>query len=182
VGIKQPTLQSAVREGERVKALRTIDGDNPEGDGTVPRPSATPLEYEDDQGAAFSAERHASLQNDDHVHLQLTGVLTGNAIDWSRFRDAVPAIDVSLDVDDLYSPSDPVVVRARPDRESPEGLLAVAVDVETGEERARRPLAEREDGWHEAELGPLAESVYRVTVLGAGRVEPVTDLVTVAGE
>lgn len=182
VGIKQPTLQSAVRDGDRIKLLRTIGGQDPGGDGTVPRPSATPLEYEDDQGAAYSAERHGSLQNDDHVLLQLTGVLTGNTIDWSRFRGAVPMIDLSLDVDDLYSTSEAVVVRARPDRDPTDVLLTVAVDVESGEERARRPLTRRDDGWHEAELGPLPEGVYRVTAFGAGTVEPVTDLVTVLAD
>ena len=60
-----------------IKLLRTIEGQDPGGDGTVPRPSATPLEYEDDQGATFSAERHASLQNDDHLLLQLAGVADG---------------------------------------------------------------------------------------------------------
>ena len=45
-----------------------------------PRSSSRRLE-----NAIFSAERHASLQNDDHVLLQLTGVLTGRtSIDWSR--------------------------------------------------------------------------------------------------
>lgn len=183
VGIKQPTNQSAVVDGNRVRLLRTLAGEDPGGDGTVPRPSATPLEYEDDQGAAFSAERHASLQNDDHVLLQLTGVLTGSTIDWSQYRDAVPMVDVSLDVDDLYGVGDPIPVRARPDRPPADGpLVAVAVDVETGEERARRTLAPGDDGWHDAELGPLAEGVYRVTVLGPGTVEPVTDLVTVLAD
>ena len=182
VGIKQPTQQSARRDGNGVKLLRTIGGDDPGGDGTVPRPSATPLEYEDDQGAAFSAERHASLQNDDHVLLQLTGVLTGNSINWSQFKDAVPMIDVALDVDDLYSASEAVVVRARPDREPSDRLVAIAVDVETGEERARQALSPRDGGWHEGELGPLPEGVYRVTAFGAGTVEPVTDLVTVLAE
>jgi pimeloyl-ACP methyl ester carboxylesterase len=182
VGIKQPTQQSAVRDGDRVQLRRTIRGKDPGGDSTVPRPSATPLEYEDDQGAAFSAERHASLQNDDHVLLQLTGVLTGNAINWSQFKGAVPMIDLSLDVDDVYAPAHPVVVRAQPDAESVEELVAVAVDVETGEERARQPLTRRDDGWYEAELGPLPEGVYRVTAFGPGPVEPVTDLVTVLAE
>jgi hypothetical protein len=182
VGIKQPTKQSAVRDGDRIKLLGTIGSQDPGGDGTVPRPSATPLEYEDDKGAAYSAERHGSLQNDDHVLLQLTGVLTGNAIDWSRFRGAVPMIDLSLDVDDLYPPSEPVVVRALPDRDPTHELLALAVDVESGKERARLPMVRRDDGWHEAELGPLREGVYRVTAFGAGTVEPVTDLVTVLAE
>ncbi len=182
VGIKQPTNQSAVRDGERITLLHTIGDQDPGGDGTVPRPSATPLEYEDDQGAAYSAERHASLQNDDHCLLQLTGTLTGNVIDWSRFRGAIPTIDLSLDIDDLQSTGEPVLVRALPERAPDEGLVAVVADVDSGQERARQALARRDDGWHEAELGPLSEGAYRLTVFGTGAVDPVTDLVTVLDE
>ncbi len=35
------------------------------------------------------------------------------------FRGAVPMIDLSLDVDDLYSTADPVLVRAQPERDQP---------------------------------------------------------------
>jgi pimeloyl-ACP methyl ester carboxylesterase len=181
VGFKQPTNQSAVRDGNRLRLLQTIGGEDPGGDGTVPRASATPLEYEDDKGATFSAERHASLQNDDHLLLQLAGVLTGNAIDWGKFKDAIPMIDLSLDVGDLYSPAEPLRVRVRPDSDAT-GLLAVAIDAGTGEVRARQTLAPGEDGWHEGELGPLPQGVYRVTAFGDGPVEPVTDLVTVLAE
>jgi hypothetical protein len=179
VGLKQPTQQSAVRDGDHLKILHTIGGQDPGGDGTVPRPSATPLEYEDDQGATFSAERHASLQNDDHLLLQLAGVLTGNTIDWTRFRGVVPTIDLSFEVGDLYSVADPVLVRALPEKDPADGLMVVAVDVETGEECARQSLTRRGDGWHDAELAPLPEGVYRVTAFGGGTVEPVTDLVTI---
>jgi pimeloyl-ACP methyl ester carboxylesterase len=182
VGIKQPTQQSALRDGDRIKLRRRIGGEDPGGDGTVPRPSATPLELEDDKGATFCAERHASMQNDDHVLLQLTGVLTGNAIEWQLYRDVVQMVDLALDIDDLYSPSEPVVVRAQPDRDSVEELVAVAVDVESGEERARKPLAPSDQGWHAAELGPLPEGVYRITAFGGEAVEPVSDLVTVLAE
>jgi hypothetical protein len=182
VGSEQPTKQSAERDGDRVKLLRAIEGQDPGGDGTVPRPSATPLELEDDQGATFSAERHASLQNDDHLLLQLTGVLSGNTIDWSLFKDAVPMIDVALDVEDVYSADEPVVVRARPEQDPGEGFTVLAVDVETGAESARHPLSARDEGWYEAELGLLPEGVYRVSVFGQGRVEPVTDLVAVLAE
>lgn len=178
VGFKQPTNQSAERDGNRVKILKTINGQDPGGDGTVPRPSATPLELEDDQGATFSAERHASLQNDDHLLLQLTGVLTGNAIDWSKFKDAIPMVDLSLDVEDVYSPTEPVRVRVKPEREAGT-LVAAAVDTETGKVSERRTLDPGEEGWHEAELGPLPAGVYRVTAFGEGPVESVTDLVSV---
>jgi hypothetical protein len=179
IGVKQPTNQSAVRDGNRVRLLQTLGAEDPGGDGTVPRPSATPLEYETDAGAAYSAERHASLQNDDHVLLQLTGVVTGSAIDWSQYRGAVPMIDLALDLNDLASPLEPVLVRALPDRESRDALMAVAVDIQTGEELARQPLVPNAEGWHEAELGPLPEGLYRVTAYGASSVEPVTELVTV---
>ena len=182
VGFKQPTQQSAVRDGDGVKLVRTIEGQDPGGDGTVPRPSATPLEYEDDHGATFSAEQHASLQNDDHLLLQLTGVLAGNTINWPQFRNAVPMVDLSLDVDDLYSLADPLRIQVRPERETTAELIAIAADAETGEERARQRLAPGEDGWHAAELGPLPEGVYRVTAVGEGPVEPVTDLVAVLAE
>lgn len=181
VGVKQPTNQSAVLDGERVTLLQTLAGEDPGGDGTVPRPSATPLEFETDAGAAYSAERHGSLQNDDHVLLQLTGVVTGSAIQWSRYRGAVPMIDLALDIGDVYAPTEPVVVRARPDREPRDGLVTAVIDVETGRERARQPLLTRDDGWYESDLGPLPEGVYRVTAYGASSVEPVTELVTVVG-
>ena len=129
----------------------------------------------------YGAERHASLQNDDDVLFQLTGILTQPTFDPADYRDVSGKVGQSLDVEDWFTTSDPIQVRARP-REDPGGVLvAVAVNAETGEERVRRPLAQADDGWYEAELGPLPEGVYRVTSLGAG-VEPVTDLVTVVDE
>ena len=47
-------------------------------------------------------------------------------------------IDLSLDVDDLYSAADPVRSGRSPNGRRPARLLAVAVDAETGEERARQ--------------------------------------------
>ena len=72
--------------------------------------------------------------------------------------------------------------RCVPTGRRPAELIAIAADAETGEERARQRLAPGEDGWHEAELGPLPEGVYRVTAVGEGPVEPVTDLVAVLAE
>ena len=87
-------------------------------------------------------------------------------------------VDLSLDVEDVYSPTEPVRVRAKPEREAGT-LVAAAVDTETGEVSERKTLDPGDEGWHEAELGPLPEGVYRVTAFGEGPVEPVTDLVTV---
>jgi pimeloyl-ACP methyl ester carboxylesterase len=181
VGIEQPTAQSAVRDGKRVKLLRRHGKDDLRGDGTVPRPSATPPEVERFENVIYAAERHASLQNDAHVLLQLTGILTQPGFNPADYRDAATKIGQGLDVEDLYASSEPVVVRAQP-QDDPGGMLvAVAEDVETGQEVARGRLVEGDEGWYEAQLGPLPEGLYRVTSLGAA-VEPVTDLVAVVDE
>jgi hypothetical protein len=147
----------------------------------VPRPSATPAEFDKLQNAIYAAERHASLQNDDDVLFQLNGILSQPSFDPADYRDATGKIGQSLDVDDWFTPAEPIPVRVRP-HSDPGGLLvAVTQDIETGEERERRQLRQADDGWYEVELGPLPEGVYRVRSMG-GTVEPVTDVVTVVGE
>jgi pimeloyl-ACP methyl ester carboxylesterase len=181
VGITQPTDQSALLDGDGVKLLRAYEQEDLGGDGTVPRVSATPIELEHEENSMFASERHGSLQNDDHVLLQFTGVVSGVPIDHDRFKDVVPTTGLAFDVDDLYGTGDPIQVRARPESDPPGVLVAVAENVETGAEQVRRPLRPAgDDGWLMAELGPLPEGTYRVTALGSAMVEPVTELVTVA--
>ena len=180
VGIEQPTAQSARKDGDKVTLIRSHGGEDLGGDGTVPRPSATPAEFERLENAIYTAERHASLQNDDDVLFQLHGILTQPAFDPKNYRAAAGKVGQSLDVEDWIDPAEPLVVKARP-LEDPGGLLvAVAEDVETGQEVARQRLREADDGWYEAEL-TLSEGLYRVSSMG-GNVEPVTELVTVVGE
>ena len=96
--------QSAVRDGDRIKLLRTIGDEDPGGDGTVPRPSATPLEFEDDQGAAYSAERHALAAERRPRPAAAHGRAHGQRRSTGRASAApFPMIDLALDVDDLYS-------------------------------------------------------------------------------
>jgi len=181
VGIEQPTAQSAVRDGDRVKLLRRRGQEDAGGDGTVPRPSATPRELERLENAIYSPERHASLQNDDDVLFQLTGILTAATFDPGNWRSAVPKIGMSLDLDDTYTPSEPVGVRAKPQGDPGGALVAIVQDVETGAEIERRQLSEGDEGWYTAELDPLPEGSYRITAVGTS-VEPVTDLVTVLAD
>jgi hypothetical protein len=184
IGTFQPTAQSAKAHGNGVELIPSYQGVDQDGDGTVPRVSATPLEVGHEENAMFAAQRHASLQNDDPVLTQLAGVLSDINLDLSVFR-ALPTVRVSLDVDDVYEVREPVTVRARPEQELTEPLLAVVEDAarppddETPVEVARATLRSSGDGWQSTELAPLPEGAYRVTVFGAGSVEPVTDVVAV---
>jgi pimeloyl-ACP methyl ester carboxylesterase len=182
IGILQPTFQSARAAGDGVSLLRSYEGEDQEGDGTVPRVSATPAEVEREANAMFASERHASLQNEDAVLVQLRGVLSGLDIDFPGFRDAFPTIGLGLELDDVYRTGEPVPVRVKPQEEPAESLLVQVCDTETNEEVARETLTPADDGWHEAELAPLPEGGYRLTAFGSGRVEPVTDLIVVLGE
>jgi pimeloyl-ACP methyl ester carboxylesterase len=182
VGTLQPTFQSARAAGDGVSLLRTYDGEDQGGDGTVPRVSATPVELEHEANAMFASERHASLQNEDAVLVQLRGVMSGLNVDFPGFRDAFPSIGLGLELDDTYQTGEPVQVRVHPEEEPAESLLVQVFDTETDQEVARETLRPAEDGWHEAELRPLPEGAYRLTAFGSGRVEPVTDIFMVLAE
>jgi pimeloyl-ACP methyl ester carboxylesterase len=182
VGILQPTHQSARANAGGITLMRDLGGADQGGDGTVPRVSATPAELEHEANAMFASERHASLQNEEAVLVQMRGVLSGLDVDFPSFRDAFPTIGLGLEVEDVYTVGEPVRVRVRPEEETAEPLLVKVLDAENDAEVANDTLRPSGDCWYEAELRPLEEGTYRVSAYGSGRVEPVTDLFVVLGE
>lgn len=181
VGTFQPTAQSARANGGKVELLRSYEGKDLDGDGTVPRVSATPLELGNERNAMFAAERHASLQNADPVLVQLMGVMSGLDIDFAAFKGVLPTINLALDLDDAYAVGEPVTFTVAPERVPSEPLVAIVEDVDSSREAARETLRPSGGEYH-AELAPLAAGVYRLTVLGGGAVEPVSDLFAVLPE
>jgi hypothetical protein len=174
VGTFQSTLLSARRSGDGVDVLGTYPGFEPDGDGTVPRVSATPIEFPHEEGSMFAAERHGSLQHNDGVLVQLAGLLSEQ--DTSAVRAGAAA---GLEFDDAYGPGEPVTFRFRAaDPMAP--LIAVITDAWTGAEVARLELGAAGD-WRRGELAPPLPGAYRFTLAGEG-VEPVTDTFVVIGE
>ncbi|WP_395819748.1 CHAT domain-containing protein [Archangium minus] len=176
VGIHQPSFQSARVVNGLVELLQEYQGRDLSGDGTVPRFSATPVELSDEHREVYVAQRHASLQNLDTVLDQLEGVLTGLDLDLRRFRGVRP-VRLGLDLEDAYLTEEPVLVRARPERE-PVQLQAIIHNLDTGKEQSRGALRPRSDGWHTHAFKPLPPGVYRLTVSGqrAGMVSPISDV------
>jgi pimeloyl-ACP methyl ester carboxylesterase len=169
VGTFQPTNQSVIRTGDTVTTLRTLRDEDRDGDSTVPRDSATPIEFEHEEGAMFAAERHGSLQNLDAALVQLSGLVTGH--DTSSFRGFTDRL--GLDTEDLYAAEEPVTIRAR--SEAGAAPLTAAFTDERGTEIARTELARGFDEWLEGSVGPLAPGAYRVSVAGDATVQPVSD-------
>ena len=140
VGTFQATLLSARRSGDDVEVLRTFPGFEPDGDGTVPRVSATPIEFPHEEGAMFAAERHSSLQHNDGVLVQLAGLLSGQ--DTSAVRAGT---DAGLELDDAFGPGEPVAFRFRA-ADPMAQLTAVVTAARTGTEVARLDLGQPASG------------------------------------
>jgi pimeloyl-ACP methyl ester carboxylesterase len=186
VGLTQGTLQSAQLADGGLKLLQTYEGEDLDGDGTVPRVSAMPIELDGrtpDPGV-YAPQRHASLQNGLSVQTQLLGLLTP-VLRPERFRDARSGL--RLDLDDLYAAGEEITVAVTADVRRVD-LVATVVDLDTKRPAAGPlPLAMEEDQVrHTIALPPLAAGTYRVEVgaLGenAGTVQPVRGVFLVADE
>jgi hypothetical protein len=176
VGIEQPTAQSARWTGQSIEILRSLDGHDDGGDGTVPRVSATPIELEKQDREIFAAEMHGSLQNGEGPLANLKGLLVAPATDLSRYRADLPTA-LTLDVSDVVMPGEPLHVRARAGDGQPR-IDVHLTNAETGEHIVDRLARSRNPEWQEAEFD-VQPGTWRVRIeaIAAG---PVTDLVVVA--
>jgi hypothetical protein len=197
VGSHQPTNQSAKVVGGYLVVDSTlpdwIDELLDEGDGTVPRLSAVPIEMSESYYDTFVPERHASLQTNAAVLADLRGRLEQmEAVGLREIRG--PATDpagaerpaISLDLDDLYLKDQPVELRARlvnSDR-SVGGLEARFEPVSYGGATRLELFHEEGDLWV-LRADRLSPGLYRVNVQASmadpGAPLPVHDLVEVAG-
>jgi pimeloyl-ACP methyl ester carboxylesterase len=175
VGLAQDTSQSARREGGRVAMLPTYKGTVLDGDGTVPRVSAIPLELsQNPANAMYAGTQHGSLQNADAVVTHLIGLLSGQNLDLGAFRKGA---QVALEVEDLFFADEPVAVRARPGKP---GAKLRATLWRSGQTQplASAAMEGAAGDWQRAELAPPGGGAYRVTVTGEG-VDPAEDSLVV---
>jgi pimeloyl-ACP methyl ester carboxylesterase len=172
VGVNQPTWQSAVLKDGIMTPLRTHEGKELGGDGTVSRVSAIPIEGEE-TSATYFATTHSALQSVPAALEHLKGVMTGAAIDLRRFRsDQGVGAPIRLAIRDAYPADEPFVLEAVPStyRQTLNGT------VERLDEpaEARRLVLRPSDGLHRAEAS-LTPGLYRASVQGQG-LAPVDDI------
>lgn len=178
VGIDQPTNQSAIWRGGQLEIIRSYDGQDLGGDGTVPRVSAAPQEAESDQDAMFSSDKHASLQNADAVHTQMRGWI--NEINLGDFLAAIP-VHVAVETAEVHQAGQPAPVKLMPS--APVTRLVASLSWVGGPTEPASPsetlALSPGDGPTHIEFAPKDPGVYRLQV-DADEIEPVSDLVTVA--
>jgi Lecithin:cholesterol acyltransferase len=196
VGTQQPTLQSACFDKGHLQVSRDLPRDVSEllseGDGTVPRLSAIPIELSDEYRDTFVPERHASLQKNNTVlndlrnrleQMQVRGLkqIRGSQLSTNRERGAI-----SLDMEDLYSTGGTTEIRVQlmnvRQQAPPRARIETAMDGCLVLEQA---FLEDSTGWT-LRLEGLKADLYRIevesSVLGPGAPTPVCDLFEVKGD
>ncbi len=199
VGTRQTTKQSAVFADGRIVCGAAppaiVPVDLADGDGTVPRVSAVPIELSEEYRDTFVAEQHASLQNNDQVLLQLReSIKTMQSPGTHVIRGGEPAPQaelaaIALSVDDIYGRDEPVSVRAAVvggTLEACRGLEARLQPLTPGAspERSLR-LTAAGAAAADVELADLKPGDYRITVspvrVSPAGPFPVTDVFGVIG-
>lgn len=198
IGTRQPTSQSAELRGGRLTVSRElpdwIDEFLGDGDGTVPRLSAIPIELSEEYRDTFVPERHGSLQRNIAVlddlrgrleQMQVVGLGTIRGPEISSEAAERPAI--SLDLDDLYVAGEPVDLRAHLINVSESAGPLEAHIESVGSDRAeavKREFCEQGEGWLLGVEG-LPSGLYRLEVrttkAGPLAPPPVHDLFEVGG-
>ncbi len=123
VGFRQDTLQSAeLSEGKLTASYELpygFDSSLSEGDGTVPRLSAIPIELDQDYRETYIAQKHSYLQSSSQVLSDLRERLKQMQITHKPIRGPEPNREVAqraainLNLDDLYLADEPVELRAK---------------------------------------------------------------------
>lgn len=199
VGTTQPTTQSAKVTDTGLFFDRTpptdLDMDLADGDGTVPRVSAIPIELSSSVRETLVPERHSSLHNSRYVLTELRGKLLHlqarglSAIRGPRgpqepqgSRNAPPPQPpgIELDLPDATPVGEPLPVRARPVGAADAGALTATVQPVHGPGDPVRVVLTN-DGWSwTSSLDGLTPGVHRLTVTadyqGPGAPHPVHDL------
>lgn len=163
VGARQPTLQSATLSGGKLTASRDLpEGFDPllgDGDGTVPRLSAIPIELSTEYRDTFVPERHSGLHNhggvlqdlyDRIVLMQTSGLADIRGPGDGPVSPDRPAL--SVDLDDLYLDDEDLVIEASMVNGEADAVSAIVTSTDGGE-----------SGSHEFEA---AGDVYRLDLTG----------------
>jgi hypothetical protein len=173
----QPTAQSALLRAGRIEPINAYRGTDHGGDGTVPRPSSHPPEWDGDSSAVFAAQKHASLQNTESVLHQLFGALTGHLGKWMGGER------IGVEVPTLVSVGEQVPVLARAEAGDPTLALQAVAMREDGVVVGDPQLLDSDgEGGYHTEIPGLAAGTYRIRVESAvpqRPVESVTDITLV---
>jgi len=169
-GVHQPTLQSAslvkgqLTASEDLPAVLQGRADLGDGDGTVPKVSAIPLERSGQLDNFFIAEQHGGLQNQPQVLDNLLNVLRIGQFNLEAVRGEAPATAIGLSLEDLYLTTEPVRLWVRLIGLAMGEPLTATVESVTGDRPALHFTLTNQGQGGELAIADLPTGLYRVTV------------------
>jgi hypothetical protein len=176
-GVDQPTSQSALLRAGKLEPLRSYKGEDKGGDGTVPRPSSHPPEWENEAASTYVSQMHAVLQSTDSILTQISGMLTGHL---GKFMGGAR---IAVDVPDVVEVGTSLLIEATSKDGDPSLPLHAVCESEYGPAFGSPKLMRASgNGRYQATIDGLPEGAWRVTVHSATParpVEPVSDWVLV---
>lgn len=162
VGRSQPTNYVGRLEGAGLTMSEQYKGETPGGDGTVPRVSAIPLEFDEarQRGDMYATPKHGSLQNSPAVLDHLIGRINDFHTDFGGFRGVSLAEDeIGIKTPDLAITGMPVTIRISPRSPRPVELSIYASRNDAPIRVVSLPA--QDEPWMTCHLEPLPEGVYR---------------------
>jgi hypothetical protein len=163
VGFAQRTLQSALIRQSQVTFSEALGSDILDGDGTVPRPSATPLELSGKNRELYVSEVHTSLQAARAVLDQVRGLLSGSALNWDSFRGGEQSLSIVIPT--LLASTERLLITGRYAGAAGKPRVSLQVqDAYSGQTIAQSRPIHAADGGYSAELFALSPGAYRVVV------------------
>ena len=169
VGHTQPTSYVGRLAGTSVEMSEAYNGRTLGGDGTVPRVSAIPVEFDDlkRRGDMYATAKHGSLQNTQSVLDHLTGRINDLHTEFGGFRAiGYSGDDLCIATPDLASATEPIVVRVRPGSPRPVTVSIYASRDEPPVRRATLPAGD--EPWTPCPFDPLPPGAYRAVVEAEG--------------
>lgn len=178
VGAYQPTFQSVLRTDAGIEPIMTYKGQHMlKGDGTVPRLSATPIEYSNSNVEVFVSCPHASLQNYNPVQVQLRATLED--VDIKEIRAPIEPESVSLDMEDIFSSDERFQLRACC-AAALDPMKALITNLDTGKIlQAELGFESGNEEWQYLDHSPLPAGAYRVEIDAGEQREPISDVFVV---
>ena len=190
IGVQQPTWQSAKLEDEKIVVSRQLPlimqnrnlDSLAEGDGTVPKISAFPIEFSDRdvlEIPGFIAESHGALQNQPNILLNLLNKLQISQASSGTLEDirgrgketgrSISATNkgISLLLDDLYLKDEPIVIKAKSNPRNVDfgGLKGQITCVSDARPDVSLDFSNRDDEWSSIPEGlSLQPGLYRFKV------------------
>lgn len=174
VGIQQPTVQSGEFDSGKLTMSEFITLGNTtiwDGDGTVPRVSAIPKEVGTSYLQTFLSERHAFIQSNPNLLIDLLARIENMQQDLSAFRGGLPEIDpakqtkpaMSVRIPD-FTPTDAIEITMKYINFAGEQIPphAILEHIETSQVR-REAFTFVDDQWRVKAAG-LIPGLYHATV------------------